>query len=358
MIFPKKNESAKLEIELKKLIARRDLLSSRLVSSRSAEATAFEAQRTHLIEGDDSDASIGNKLAADIEAAARDAAALADAISTLDDKIAECRAAAIAAHELAERERRIDDIGKRIKTIEPLAAEAEKAFEKLIGVVEKIAATVGDRDLEIYEYRHLIGHGSRLPVTSIIGASIAEAMFRSMPDAFTVEKSVASIYARASLPLMARLQDGLSSDLPIDDDSFAPLPLSGALTANVIDPLRKAADEIRDGSRPIAAASPSLIEEAEKEPVFEHRRLIFTKPCRWRDWNGNLVETPDSDQTVAWPVAAAAVAARVAFNHGNKEAEHHLDWRLNRGIRNDAIPSSNKFVELIVLWPMQQEPAA
>jgi hypothetical protein len=350
-----KTETEKLQAEVDRLEKKRTTLAGRLVAAQSAEASARDAQRRYLVESDDTDVSKGAKHAADVASASADVAALVDALSTVDALIAEGQTAIVAARESAARTKRAAEIQERIRKIEPMAATAEKQFEALLATLEKITAEADDPALDVRQYVELQGHVDRLAVTSIIGASLAQALFRDAPDLMTVEKTGAGLFARAYLPMMIARYEGLSRDLPIDhgdENSFTPKPLSGTLTENIIAPLRMAAKEILAGSRPLATAKPMIAEpETDDTTDFEYRRLVLTKPIRWRDHRGETITTPDSDATIPEPVAAAAKAAGVAFEHESKEGEHHLDRRIERGFHNDATIMNKEIVDLKISWP-------
>lgn len=357
----KTDEATKLQSEVDRLEKKRAALGGKLVAAESAAAAAQEARRRHLIESDDEDLSIGAKMAAAVESAQRDVTAIKDALQTVDQLVQEGRAAIVAAKESAERAKRASEIQERIRKIEPLAAQAEKAFEQLASILERIIAAADCPDLQLQEYRVIQGAISNLPAVNLAGAALTEALFRSLPDSFAVSKIPTATYAAASLPLMIRRDGGLSADLPLDDENgqgFRPLPLSGALTANLIDPLKQAASEILDGTRPLASARPIADDDGEDLPAFEHRIAVLVRPIRWRDAAGEIQEHADATADLPEPVIAAAKMAGVAFDCGSPEAAQQLELRYQRGVHHPSQKLNKTVVELDVRWPATTKAAA
>lgn len=359
----KTDTTAKLTAEVDRLEKRKAALAGKLDAARNAETAARAAHKRYFVDGDESDIATAARLAAAVTAATSDVAALGDALSTVNELIAEGKQAVTAAKESAERGQRAAEIAKKIERLEPLAATAERQFEALAQTLEKIANEADDPALDVRQYVELKGHTDRLPVTSIIGAALAQAIFRDMPDLLTVEKSFGAAFARVFLPMMIERYDGLSRDIPIDhgeENSFTPKPLSGALDSNLINPLRTAAAEILSGSRPLATARPIADDDESEdgEPAFERRRIVLTKSIRWIDWSGEPRQHPDGDADIASPVAMAAKAAGVGFDHGSREGDYHLDRRIERGFNNSSQPMSKDVVDLRVTWPSTERAAA
>lgn len=358
----KKDDATKLTAEVDRLSRKREALSAKLVAAQSAEASAREAQRKFFVETENLDASDAARLSAAVASAVSDVAAVTDAIQTVDGLIDEGKAAVTAAKEGAARQRRASEIAKRIERLEPLAAQAERQFESLVATLEKIAGEADDPSLDVKEYRELQGHVDRLPVQSIIGASLAQAIFRDMPDLMTVEKSFGASFARAYLPMMITRYSGLSRDLPIDhgdENSFTPKPLSGALQSNLIEPLRAAAAEILDGTRPLASNKPMIEADDDDEPTFSYPWVVFVKPARWRDWKGEMIEQADARAMVPQPVADAALKAGVAFPENAPEATAYEELRYQRGFHSNSINmSKSAAVDLNVKWPATTKAAA
>jgi hypothetical protein len=360
-LFTKNDSTSKLESELARLEKKRTALSGRLVSAQAAELAAIESRRRHLVESDDIDLSAGAKFSSAVDAAQRDVSAIRDALSELDQMVEEGKTAIVSAREASARQRRASEIEAKIAKLEPLSAQAERQFEALISTLEKIATEGDDPSLDVKEYRELQGHLDRLPVQSIIGASLAQAIFRDMPDLMTVEKSGAGLFARAYLPMMIARYEGLSRDLPIDhgdENSFTPKPLSGALTENVIAPLRTAAKEILDGSRPLAGNKPMIEDDRDIEPVFEHKLAVLTKPIKWRDHRGEWREHSDTSADLPWPVVDAAFAAGAAVAYTSPEAEAKLEQRYQLGFHSNSINMNKQTVTLDVKWPKTTRAAA
>ena len=134
--------------------------------------------------------------------------------------------------------------------------------------------------------------------------------------------------------------------------------MSGALTENIITPLRTAAAEILDGSRTITSAAKIVADDNEAQPVFEHRTAVLTRPIKWRDTTGNVCEHADSSADLPEPVIAAAKAAGVAFDHGVPEAEAHLRQRYERGLHHQTHIMNKTFVDLKIAWPSTPKAAA
>ncbi len=361
-LFTKSDTTSKLQTELDRLTKKRAALAGRLVAAESAAAAAQEARRRHLIESDDIDAGKCDKFVADIASASADMTAIKDALETVDGLIAEGRAAVTAARESAERAKRAAEIEAKAKKLEPMIATAESLFDKLADVLTKIIDTAEDRDLVLREYSAIKGPGSPLPAINLVSAALAEALFKSLPDGFTVTMSPTRTFAAASLPLMIRRDGGLSGDLPLDTDDgqgFRPLPLSGALSANLVDLLRTAASEILAGDRPLARARPIDDEgDEDTDPVFEHRIAVLTRPIRWRDAAGEIQEHADSSADLPELVIAAAKLAGVAFDAGTREAAEQLELRYQRGVHHPSLKLNKEIVTLDVKWPAPGKMAA
>ncbi len=360
-IFTRNDSTSKLQTELARLEKKRAALGGKLVAAESAAAAAQEARRRHLIESEDIDASAGVKFSEAVDAAQRDMTAISGAISELDSMIQEGKAAVTAAREAGERQKRAAEIEARIKKLEPLCAEAEKQFESLLTTLNKIAETADDDALALQEYHELRGHGDRLPVTSIIGAALAQAIFRDMPDLLIVEKSFGASFARVFLPMMIERYEGLSRDIPIDhgdENSFTPKKLSGALTQNIIEPLRAAAAEIVDDTRALASNKLMIDYEDAAEPIFDWSWLVFIQPAIWTDWRGETVTQADSRAMVPEPVARAALAAGVAFPEDAPEAVAHEGRRYQQGYHSSSVSMTKDVVTLDVKWPETARAAA
>ncbi len=347
--------AAKLQSEVDRLTRKRAALAGRLVSAQSAETAAIEARRRHLVESDDEDLSAGAKFSAAVDAANRDRIAIEDALSELDKLIEEGRAAIVAAREASARQKRAAEIEAKITKLEPMIATAERHFEALADVLTKIIDVADDRDLILKQYSAILGPGAPLPAVTLASAALAEALFRSLPDGFAVTMSPTRTFASASLPLMIRRDGGLSADLPLDDETgagFRPAPLSGALTANLVDPLRAAASEILAGDRPLATARPIAADDDETDaPIYEHRIAVLVRPIRWRDAAGEIHEHADATADLPEPVILAAKAAGVAFDPGSPEAAQQLELRYQRGVHHPSLKLNKEIVTLDVKWP-------
>lgn len=360
MIFRTKSQAEAIESELATLEKRRSALAGKLEATIVARDAAIAERRATMIESDD-DAALAT-VEAKIGAAERSGDALRDTLGELDARLADARQRLDAARDAEAREGAAVARDNVAATVEKIAARLEKKVDELSALALELIDAIPAELVDVRNYEEIFGARGVLTPAEVVRAIIAEGLYAKTPDLFEVVGPSFAASVEIRLPVAVRKPDGsLCRSVPVNDDTVRFLPVRDSAEQNIIGPLRRAADEIRAGAR-----SPDVqqqvrdvdMQKAYIAPVFEHARVVFVKPARWRDWRGEVVEQADAAADVPKPVADAAVRAGVAFPQGSREGEAHLEYRFRQGLHHPNVATSQSYVDIAVKWPAQRGEAA
>ncbi len=260
MFFQKATTVTKIEAELQTLAARRPKLHSQLTAAEAALESALGDRRDLLI-GDDSDnASARAAVEKRVLGAERDIATYSDAIAAIDAKIADAKQRLAAARDADAREIAAKRHDATADGIEKLALRLDRAVDELVAAADSLRDAIDPALIETRLYRNFFGLAERpLDPFEAVRFVLAEGLFSRAPELFVIEAPDIGEFASASMQVpMSRPDGSLCFDLPkhrLDGVKF--LTASGALERSLVTPLRRAAQEIREGKRsPHAAATP------------------------------------------------------------------------------------------------------
>jgi len=258
-IFKRTTGIEKLRSDVVALEARRTMLQQQREAAESALEKARGDLRDKLIASDDlafDDASV--------TMAERRLSAIDDALTEIERRIDDGQTAVAAAEDAKARE-------DEAKAREAAAAKVEQIAVKLQRAIGDVAALAGElRDalpdcVSITEYRELWGPAGALSHGAVVRAVVCEGLFSAAPQLLDLagKESIGQFYS-AEMRLFYRRSDGTMSALWPTEGTPRPLPLSGAVEATVVAPLRQSAALIRSGELPADAP-------ATPQPQREHR---------------------------------------------------------------------------------------
>jgi len=259
-IFKRNNPIEKLRADISGLEARRASLQQQRTSADVSLETARSTARDALIAGDDV-VDDGAVIAAE-----RRVRAIDDALAEIARRVEDANAALAEAEDTKARE-------DEAKSREAAAAKVEQIAVKLERAIGDVAALAGElREalpacLDVHEYREYWGDAGALSPDALVRTCVGEGLFAAAPQLFDLSgrEAIGQFY-EARMPLLARRPDGtLSALFPKESAASKPLLLSGAVDANIIEPLRLSAALIRSGELPADAPATPQPQPAHRE---------------------------------------------------------------------------------------------
>ena len=279
MFFKKASPVTKIEQELAGLETRRPKLHSQFVAAEAALDAAREERREFLIGNDSDNATTRAGIEKRLLAGERDVDAFRDALSTIDTKRADAKQRLNQARDDEIREKAASEREQAARAVETATAKLERATENLAQAFDEFVRSIPDASgATIYERVH----GPR-PATNYEAARaiLAEGMFHACAEAFEVISPFPSTAYEISMNVPWRRPNGsYGSDIPKDDDRIQFLPASGAAGASIVAPLRRAAAEIRAGTRPPELLSRADVATIVEPPPFEEVASSSSSPSR------------------------------------------------------------------------------
>lgn len=315
--FLRKGSVQKIETDMARLESRRAQLQAKLSAAGQALEEARKDRTGFLIDTDGDNVAARASLEKTLLSAERDETALQDAIIEIESQIAAASEHLAASKDAEAREKAAAKYEKDATNIEKLALSLEKKISELAVCFDQLVAAIPLGAIAVPRYGQT-GNEAAMSPSDLARAVVSEGLYEKCEELFECYGS-ATIGTTVSiaLPVFHRRNDGaLSASIPKNDDSVKFLPASGAAEANLVAPLRRAADALRTGKLALGAAFDIVAQRpvvVEPPPFEVSRPIIITKKISFINQNG------DRQERVAWtypglprPLAEACFAAGVA----------------------------------------------
>lgn len=305
-----KDPLAAMQVDLDKHMARRAELAVRLDAARASRDAATAERRDALVEGRDADALTIERR---VIAAEREAAALADAVTALDDRIEQAGAALATAERQAELDAsakvRVDAAG----AINGAAVKLERAVETLAAAFAELVLTIPERVADVRAYVPMVGV-SPVPLEpeAIARAILAQGMWaadRQMSPSISQYRRVH--HARAA-PRFRSPDGSLSNEIDKYGDEPQWRHASGAAAAIIADRLRAEADAIRAGTMEPREVPPRPVSPPRVKAAPQELSVVFKIPVRWREAGRDITRRPGG-WSVPEAIAERAIAQGVGY---------------------------------------------
>jgi hypothetical protein len=326
MIFGKKSAVQTIEAELATLQKRRVALQAKLRDADEALNQARSKRRALLIDGDSDDATARATVERALLGAERDAEAFTDALQGVDAKISDAKQRLADAQDAAAREKAASQLDSSAVAIDRAALKLDRAIEAVAVAVNELVQAIPS---EPYTKIYTPGYGPREATKfEAAFAVLAEGLYSACEEAFTVEGPSIGTMVEIFLPVLRRRPDGaLDRDIPKNDASVKFLPASGSAEANIVAPLRKAAEKIRASERPPLPLSPVKYDPARViEPAtFPDVGVVFFRPVKWIAANGRPEGRDARGYAVPAPVLTRAIELGVGASSDSDEGKAHME---------------------------------